>query len=196
MRHKLEPRDIVPKFFSMVETQFNTKVKKFRSDNALELNFHDFFFAKGVVYQFSCVEIPEQNSMAKRKHQHLLSVARALLFQSRVPIQFWGDYILTVTFLINRTPTSLLKYQSLYQLLYHSPVDYSCFRVFDCLCFSLALLSHRSKIFLRAIVCIFLGYPHGVKGYKLYDIVTKKFIISWDVVFHEEVFPFHSIVPS
>ena len=46
MRQKSEARDIVPKLFSMVETQFNTQVKKFRSDNAPELRFCDFFAFK------------------------------------------------------------------------------------------------------------------------------------------------------
>ena len=98
MRHKSEAMNIVPRFFSMVETQFNKKVKKFRSDNAPELNFHDFFNEKGVVHQFSCVERPEQNSVVERKHQHLLSVARGLLFHSKVPIQFWGECVLTAAF--------------------------------------------------------------------------------------------------
>lgn len=35
----------------------------------------------------------------------------------------------------------------------------------------------------------FLGYPHGVKGYKLYDLETKTCFLSRDVVFKESVFP-------
>ena len=72
MRHKSKAKNIIPRFFSMVETQFNKKVKKFRSDNAPMLRFHDFFSEKGVVYQFSCVEQPEHNSVVERKHQHLV----------------------------------------------------------------------------------------------------------------------------
>ena len=59
MRHKYEARDIIPKFFNMVKTQFNVEVKKFRSDNAHELKFQDYFASKGVLHQFSCVERPE-----------------------------------------------------------------------------------------------------------------------------------------
>lgn len=134
--------------------------------------------------------------MTERKHQHLLTVAMALFFQSRVAIQFWGECILTVAFLINRTPASFLKNQSPYQFLYHSLVDYSSFRVFSCLCFASTLPSYRSKFSPRATACVFLGYPPGVKGYKLYDIAAKKFLISRDIVFHEGVFPFHAIVSS
>ena len=35
---------IIPQFFSYVENQFKTSIKSFRSDNARELVFKDFFF--------------------------------------------------------------------------------------------------------------------------------------------------------
>ena len=33
--------------------------------------------------------------------------------------------------------------------------------------------------------CIFIGYKHGVKCYKLWNLVTRKIVYSWDVVFRE-----------
>ena len=101
----------------MVTTQFNAKIKVFRSDNAPELAFTDFFNAKGVLHQFSCVERPQQNSVVERKHEHLLNVACALYFQSRVPIQFCSECILTATFLINMTPFPLLNHRTPYEIL-------------------------------------------------------------------------------
>ena len=35
-----------------------------------------------------------------------------------------------------------------------------------------------------------LGYPQGVKGYKLLDMNTMEVFVSRDVIFHELVFPF------
>ncbi|KAE8670845.1 hypothetical protein F3Y22_tig00112069pilonHSYRG00031 [Hibiscus syriacus] len=77
----------------MVKKQFGFDVKCFRSDNALELKFTTLFAELGIMHKFSCVETPQQNSFVKSKHQHLLSVARALFFQSRVPIRFWGFWL-------------------------------------------------------------------------------------------------------
>lgn len=58
----------------MVRTQCDKKIKIFRSDNARELAFTDFFHNEGVLHQFSCVD-RSQNSVVERKRQHLLNVA-------------------------------------------------------------------------------------------------------------------------
>ena len=36
----------------------------------------------------------------------------------------------------------------------------------------------------------FLGYPYGVKGYRVLDLSTKTVFTSRDVIFHENHFPY------
>ena len=106
LKHKSDVSQVIPKFFTFISTQFGKQVKQFRSDNAKELAFTEFFANQGVLHQFSYVERPRHNSIVE--HQHLLNVARALYFQSQVPLPFWTDCVLTAAFLINRTPSPLL----------------------------------------------------------------------------------------
>jgi len=36
-----------------------------------------------------------------------------------------------------------------------------------------------------------MGYPYGKKAWRLHDLESHEFFESRDVIFHEEVFPFH-----
>lgn len=117
--------NVIRRFFSMVATQFNAAIKSFRSDNTPELSFRDCFADKVLFHQFSCVVRPQQNSIFECKHQHLLNVARVLFFQSRIPIHFWSECLLTATYLINRIPSPILQHKTPYEVLYGIPDDYS-----------------------------------------------------------------------
>lgn len=58
----------------MIATQFHTKIKSFRSDNAAEFldSYTSQFFAKeGILHQTTCVDSPQQNGVVERKHKHL-----------------------------------------------------------------------------------------------------------------------------
>ena len=79
-----------------------------------------------------------------------------------------------------------------YEKLFKKKLDYHAFRVFNCLCHASNLLSQHTKFTSRAISAVFIGYPIGYKGYKLYDLEHKRFFISRVVTFVEDVFPFHN----
>lgn len=181
-------------FLAMVETQFNTKVQSIRSDNALELGSSieatKIFQSKGIFHQTSCVQTPQQNRIVEKKHKHLLETSRALLFPSNLPFQFWGDCVLTATYIINRFPTKLLGQKSPYEVLFGVKPVLSHLRSFGCLCYVSTLKQGRDKFKPRALPCVFIGYPFGKKGYKVYNLETHKVQVSRDIIFHETIFPY------
>lgn len=196
LRTKSEVLQVFPHFITMVEKQYQTSVKGVRSDNAQELKFTDLYKAKGIQAFHSCPETPQQNSVVERKHQHILNVARSVMFQSHLPLEYWGDCILTEVFLINRLPTPLLQNKSPFQLLTSKLPDYRDLRVFGCLVYSSTSSKNRHMFQPRAKPCVFLGYSAGYKGYKLLDLDTNEVLISRNVVFHEDIFPFSSTEDS
>ncbi|KAL0401838.1 UNVERIFIED_CONTAM: Retrovirus-related Pol polyprotein from transposon RE1 [Sesamum latifolium] len=198
-KHKSQVPSILLTFSNMVGTQFGAKIKTLRSDNGLEFINKDcqsLCHSLGIIHQTSCVYTPQQNGRVERKHRHLLNVARAILFQASLPIRFWGDSILTATFLINRTPTKTLNWISPFQALYGSPPSYAHLRTFGCLCFGTNLDPHKTKFHKRAHMCLFLGYATNQKAYKLYDLDEHTYFTSRDVVFHEDIFPYKLASPS
>lgn len=99
----------------MVKTQFSTSVQVVRSDNGSEFissEFHTFLHSFGITHQTSCVYTPQQNGVVERKHKHLLQITRAIMFDSGLPNFFWGEAILTATYVINRLPSVILNWKS------------------------------------------------------------------------------------
>jgi len=78
----------------------------------------NYFLENGIIFQTSYTGTPQQNVCVERKHQHILNVARALRFQGCLPIDFWRECVLTVGYLINRTPSSALNGKTLYRMLF------------------------------------------------------------------------------
>ncbi|XP_019150951.1 PREDICTED: uncharacterized protein LOC109147749 [Ipomoea nil] len=165
-------------------------IKGVRTDNGTEFMMDTFFREKGIFHQRSCVYTPQQNGVVERKHQNILSVARALRFQSGIPIQFWGHCVIHTSYLINRLPTEVLNGKTPYEMLTGKTAYYSQLRTLGCLCFGGTISHGRNKMQPRARKCIFLGFPANVKGYILYDIVDKGVFVSRDVKFYELIYPF------
>lgn len=40
---------------------------------------------------------------------------------------------------------------------------------------------------------VFLGYPNNIKGYLIYDTTNDKILVSSNVIFKEEIFPFNGL---
>ena len=93
MKDKSEDFHLFVKFYKMIEIQFESPIKRLRSDNGREYlnqNLSKFLQENGVVHELTCVDTPKQNEVAERKNCHLFEVTRALLFQTSVPRSYWG----------------------------------------------------------------------------------------------------------
>lgn len=90
LKTKSEVSQHVKNFIQTIETQHHVIPKTIRSDNGPEFLIPAFYASKGIEHQRSCAETPQQIGRVERKHQHILNVARALLFQSKLPKHFWS----------------------------------------------------------------------------------------------------------
>lgn len=98
--------------------------------------------------------------------------------------------MLTAAYLINRTPSSIHKGRTPYEILHGRKPDYTQLRVFGSACYVHRQSRSKDKFSERSRPCVFVGYPFGKKGYKVFDKEKEEFFISRDVVFREDVFPY------
>jgi len=120
-------------FCNMIKNQFSKSVKICRTDNGTEFvnsRVNGFFEKEGILHQTSCVHTPQQNGVVERKHRHLMNVARSLLFQSHLPLNLWGETILTATFLINRVPSSVLNGKTPFEMIFDRLPNFNMLRTF------------------------------------------------------------------
>ena len=193
MKSKAETHIHLINFVSMIKTQFQKTIKIIRTDNGLEFNMTDIFKTEAIIHQTSCIETPEQNGLVERKHQHIMNVTRALLFQSNLSQNFWNFVVLYVVNLINCLPTPFLKDSTPFEILYGNAFDMRQLHVFGCLCYVSTISANRTKLDPRALIGIFLGFKPNVKGYVVYDLKSHSIHVSRNVIFYENKFPFKII---
>jgi len=107
--------------------------------------------------------------MIERKRRHVLIVVWSLLYQSNLPIRFWGDCVLVVIYLINDLPSPILSDKTPFQLLYNQFPSVTHLRIFYRLCYAI-VNNPKHRFDPRIGRCVFIGYPPNHKGYKLYDL--------------------------
>jgi hypothetical protein len=95
----------------------------------------------------------------------------------------------TAAYLANRSPSSTRNFKTPYEIRYGKVPCLSHLRVFGCQAWSHAPKPQRSKLQTRARPAVFVGYEQHRKGYRLFDLRTKEFFSSRDVIFNESSFP-------
>ena len=195
MKNRFELFSYFCAFCAEIHNQFHVYVQNLRSDNAKEYvseQFQSFMLQHDILHQTSCVDTPAQNGVAERKNKHLLETARALLFQMHVPKHFWANTASTACFLINWMPSSVLNWDTPYHILFPNkhlfPIE---LQIFGCTCFVRDVRPQVSKLYHKSLKCIFLGYSRVHKGYRCYCLCLRRYLVSADVKFFENV-PFSS----
>lgn len=111
------------------------------------------------------------------------------MIQGALPSQFWLFALFMATYVVNRLPTPILGWKTPYEFLFGRQLSYSSLKVFGCLCYASNVRPHKGKFEPRAEKCMF--FSTGQKAYRLYGFDSNQIIVSRDVIFHEDIFPFH-----
>jgi len=192
LHHKSETFACFVKFKCLVENLISKKIKAFQSNGGGDFTsnqFKEFLSTNGIIHRIFCPYTAQQNGLAKRKQRHIVETGLTLLAQSKLSLKHWVDACNTTVYLINRLPTLVLKHQSPYVKLLQKNPNYSLLKVFGCACYPLLRPYNNHKLMYRSKKCLFLGYCSNYRGYRCYNPISTKTIISRHVIFDENTFP-------
>ncbi|GLU08619.1 hypothetical protein SLE2022_255210 [Rubroshorea leprosula] len=180
-------------FQVFVFTQFGARIKAFQCDNGREfdnLDFANYFQSNGIHLRSSCPSTPQQNGKAERMNRTILNMVRSLLFQAKLPSEFWVEALYVAAHLINILPCSRLQFSTPHEVLFGEVPSYDHLRTFGCACYPNLSATTAHKLAPQSSLCIFLGYPSHHKGYRCLDLQTNKILLSRHVTFNEDLFPY------
>ncbi|CAI7855484.1 unnamed protein product [Closterium sp. NIES-54] len=176
----------------MVERQQDRLVKEIRTDRGGEFLSKDFSLwlkKNGIRHSLTMPYSPAMNGIAKRASRTITETARGLLIEAGLPDYFWPDAVRSACVAKNRALTHVgaEKWVPYVEWVGRKPkVD--MIRVFRCMCMTLVPKHLRhNKLGAKAIWAVHLGMAQNSKEWLLWDPFTKKFLVSRDCKFMENL---------
>ena len=173
------------------ERKFGRKLLAVRCDNAAEFwgdAFNDYIQKHGIERQHSCPYSHQQNGKAERAIRTIEGGVLAMIAAVGAPMNLWGEATLTAAYLWEVTPSRTLPPGvTPFEMSHGRKPDLSHLRVWGSRCFAQVPIELQTKLGPRSRECLFMGYPDGVKGYRVRDLTTGAFFNSRDVIFDENL---------
>ena len=204
LKKKSEVLEKFKEFVTLAENMSGSKVgklnvyaekrvsfKNFRTDNGGEYtsnDFHKYCSEKGIAREFTNPHTPQQNGVSERLNRTIIEAVRSMMFHANVPLFLWAEAVSSAVYIHNRSPTAALTNTTPYECWFQEKPNVSNLRVFGCLAYYLVPDAQRKKLDPKSRKAIFIGYPAGTKGYKLYDVATGSFVRSRNIKFFESKF--------
>lgn len=188
LEKKSETFQSFKKFKAAVEKKSERHIKVLRTDRGgefLSKEFVGFCEAEGIHHELTTPYTPEQNGVSERKNRTVVELGRCMLKHMKMPNRFWAEAVATAVYIRNVSPTKVLSDMTPFEIWNGFKPSVSHFKVFGCIGFVFIEKHKRSKLDEKSEKCVFIGYCTQTKGYKMYNPVTGKVIVSRNVEFDE-----------
>ena len=173
---------------SLAEHQAECPVKIFITDNGGEYtsaSYEAHLKQHGIQHLVTAPYTSAENGVVEHSHRTIMSRARAIHNNAKLPPKLWGECVLTAVYLKNRTPTKALDNKTPYEVWNKRKPNLSHLCEIGCKAFVLIQARHVPKIYSRSVECVLIGYSTHSKAYRCYNRITKQILISRNVTFIE-----------
>jgi hypothetical protein len=194
MKSKDEAFSMFKRYKYEAKNKKEKKIKFLRIDRGGEHfphKFPTFCEEHGIVHQKSASYTPQQNGLTERKNMTLVNMVNCMILSAKLHFNLWGETLLTTCHVHNRV-SSIKMQVSPYKLWNDKKPNLNYLRVWECLAFYRVPDLKRTKLGLRAIKNVFVGYAENSKAYRLLDLSSNVIVESRDVKFIENKFNYDS----
>jgi hypothetical protein len=130
----------------------------------------------------------QQNRVVEQKNISLKEMASCMLHAKSLPHRLWVEALNCETYIQIISPHRYLKDKIPYEAWSNLKLEVTHFRFFGSRAWAQIPSEKRKELDPQRIECIFVGYPDGVKGYRLIDLSLDRLIIERSAQFKESVF--------
>jgi len=105
LKSKDETCSALQRYIGEFEAQSGKRIKSILTDNGSEFNntaVKTLMAVEHISLRFSSPYTPEQNGGAERNNRTIVSTARTMLLESKLPLELWGEAVSTAVYIRNR----------------------------------------------------------------------------------------------
>ncbi|CAN1139245.1 Retrovirus-related Pol polyprotein from transposon TNT 1-94 [Linum perenne] len=174
-----------------VENQLDRKIKRLRLDRGGEYSTN---FLKetcelnGIIHEFTAPYSPQQNGVAERKNRTLKNMLNAMLLESGLSDDLWGEAVLAANKILNRIPLKTCD-KTPFELWKGFPPSYNNFKSWGCLAKVSIPPFKRDSLGPKTFDAIFIGYADNSAAFRFQRMDDRSICEYRDAKFFEGVFP-------
>jgi hypothetical protein len=177
----------------MVETKYQTKVQKWRSDSGGEFKSKAFGLMlkeRGIEVLLSVPHAHQQNGRAERIIRTIMDKSETMQLQACLPASWWQFSFDHATHVYNRTPNRRLNWQTPLQKLTGEVPSVDHLRVLGCAAYVFIPAEVRTnKMAPKSELMIYLGNQPGGKGWIFMRAPNNTVFTAAQATFDETLFP-------
>ena len=187
-------------FYERIKNQTGKLIKILRTDQGREYEgerLATWEKQKGIIHQTTNRYTPQQNGVSERSNRTFMDGVRSSMYNNnssnqlphntgRHLMELWGEFLCATVYVRNRSVSSTSDVTP-YEKVFNKKTSVAHLRILGCRAYAHVPDAVRKKLEPKAVACWFVGYSDNIKGWRLWDPVTRKIIISRDVSFDETI---------
>ncbi|MBW0551909.1 hypothetical protein O181_091624 [Austropuccinia psidii MF-1] len=187
LKSKSESFDKFVESQRLAENQTCRQIKTVVSNNRGEFvnsKFKELFSKQGIIHQPTAPYTPQKNPISERGNRTLFEKVRVMLQDYQVPSEWWGEESAMATFILNKTPSYAISFQTPISRWNSLATDLSILHPFGCLVvMHVPKERQASKANPTGVLCMMVGITEAHHNYRLFNPLNGKIHVSHDCTF-------------